>query len=69
MKLKKKKIKCILATCCNSIVSLLKVLWLVLRFFLLATELSVIVFGIAFGKYGLSYCIYSAIRQIFPSLE
>ena len=29
----------------------LKVLWLVLKFFLLGTELSVIVFGIAFGKF------------------
>jgi hypothetical protein len=27
-----------------------QVLWLVLRFFLLATELSVIIFGLAFGK-------------------
>ena len=27
-----------------------QVLWLVLRFFLLATELSVVIFGLAFGK-------------------
>ncbi len=28
-----------------------KVLWLILRFFMLATELSVVVFGLAFGKF------------------
>lgn len=28
-----------------------KVLWVVVRFFLLATEMSVVIFGLAFGKF------------------
>ena len=34
---------------CNDII-LLQILWVILRFFLLMVELSVLVFGIAFGR-------------------
>ena len=34
----------------NSVTSSFQVLWLVVRFFLLATEMSVVIFGLAFGK-------------------
>lgn len=33
----------------NFVVVVFQVIWLVLRFFLLATEISVVVFGLAFG--------------------
>lgn len=49
-----------------------KILWISVRFFLLATEMSVVVFGLAFGKYAfcLSFitcflCTASALVSLF----
>lgn len=36
-----------------------KILWVTVRFFLLATEMSVVIFGLAFGKWFLVYLLYS----------
>lgn len=38
-----------------------KILWVTVRFFLLATEMSVVIFGLAFGKCFLVYFLYSYI--------
>ena len=40
---------------CTDILLFVQVLWLILRFFLLATELSVVIFGLAFGKIHMFY--------------
>jgi len=39
-----------------------KILWLVVRFFLLATEMSVVIFGLAFGKFLTQHPHYSRLR-------
>lgn len=32
-----------------------KILWVIVRFFLLATEMSVVIFGLAFGEFDIVY--------------
>ena len=37
-----------------------KVLWIMVRFFLLSTEMSVVIFGLAFGEWQIQTCRHSA---------
>lgn len=55
-------IRCVVAMIVNPGNLVDKILWLVLRFFLLATEMSVVVFGLAFGHLD----SYTSIKWVLP---